>query len=496
MTAAVTPGLGWPGASGEAPGPAEAGTSRVGWPGATDEGGHVSRETRGSAVSRETLAHAPTPTPASAAPDAHAGAAEHESAPPLATQLAPPVAVSADARASFAPDAADHPAASVSRSAATAGAPSEESAPRSGARRGPDDDDVRPHSGSERGAEPGTSAAGGAAPHAAPEAAPEAPRRDGITEASSPGQPTHVQAGAATVSRETGPDFTAYAGDDTPIAAAAAAAVRTTHSAPFPKPTQPRVITVANQKGGVGKTTTTVNIAAALALRGLDVLVIDLDPQGNASTALGIEHHEGTPNVYDVLVADEPLDDVVQKTAIGGLVCAPATVDLAGAEIELVSVVAREGRLKRALERSAGAYDYVFIDCPPSLGLLTVNALVAAEEVVIPIQCEFYALEGLGQLLRNVDLVRSHLNATLTVSTILLTMYDARTKLADQVADEVRSHFGDVVLDTTIPRSVRISEAPGFGQTVLTYDPASRGAQAYLEAAREIAERGARTEGS
>jgi chromosome partitioning protein len=272
--------------------------------------------------------------------------------------------------------------------------------------------------------------------------------------------------------------------------------VRTTHGAPFPKPAHPRVITVANQKGGVGKTTTAVNLAAALALRGLDVLVVDLDPQGNASTAFGIEHHEGTPSVYDVLVADKPLDAVIQATPIRGLRCAPATVDLAGAEIELVSVVAREGRLKRALAASERTYDYVFIDCPPSLGLLTVNALVAAKEVVIPIQCEFYALEGLGQLLRNVELVRSHLNAELVISTIVLTMYDARTKLADQVAEEVRNHFGDIVLTSVIPRSVRVSEAPGFGQTVLTYDPASRGAQAYLEAAREMAERGARMEGS
>jgi chromosome partitioning protein len=288
----------------------------------------------------------------------------------------------------------------------------------------------------------------------------------------------------ADVSRETG-----YS--DTPIAAAAAAAVRVTRTTPFPKPAHPRVFTVANQKGGVGKTTTAVNIAAGLALRGLDVLVIDLDPQGNASTALGVAHHGGTPSVYDVLVSERPLDEVVQQTAIPSLWCAPATVDLAGAEIELVPVVARETRLKRALRAYGRPFDYVFIDCPPSLGLLTVNALVAAKEIVIPIQCEFYALEGLGQLLHNVELIRSHLNEGLDVSTILLTMYDGRTKLADQVATEVRAHFGDKVLDSMIPRSVRISEAPGFGQTVLTYDPSSRGAQAYLEAAREIAERGA-----
>ena len=291
------------------------------------------------------------------------------------------------------------------------------------------------------------------------------------------------------VSRET-PDF-----GDTPIAAAAAAAVKAART-PFPRPAQPRLITVANQKGGVGKTTTTVNVAAALALRGLDVLVIDLDPQGNASTALGIEHTEGTPNVYDVLVSERPFAEVVQDTPIAHLACAPATVDLAGAEIELVPVVAREGRLKRMLAKYDRPFDYIFIDCPPSLGLLTVNALVAAKEILIPIQCEFYALEGLAQLLHNVDLIRTHLNETLAVSTILLTMYDGRTKLADQVATEVRGYFGERVLEAMIPRSVRISEAPGYGQTVLTYDPSSRGAVAYLEAAREIAERGAQTEGS
>jgi chromosome partitioning protein len=298
------------------------------------------------------------------------------------------------------------------------------------------------------------------------------------------------------VSRETEPDLAAFLGEDTPIAAAAAAAVRASSAAPFPKPSKPRILVVANQKGGVGKTTTTVNVAAGLAQRGLNVLVLDLDPQGNASTALGIEHTPGTPNMYDVLVGQQPLASVVQQSSVENLVAAPATVDLAGAEIELVSVVARETRLKRALAAYDRPYDYVFVDCPPSLGLLTVNALVAAEEILIPIQCEFYALEGLGQLLHNVELVRSHLNERLQVSTILLTMYDSRTKLAEQVTNEVRSHFGDVVLETMIPRSVRISEAPGFGQTVLTYDPSSRGARAYLDAAREIAERGARMEAS
>jgi chromosome partitioning protein len=293
---------------------------------------------------------------------------------------------------------------------------------------------------------------------------------------------TAAQLAERAVSRET---------PDTPIAEAAWAAVRVLANrlaGDLPRPPTTRVITVANQKGGVGKTTTTVNLAAALALHGLRVLVIDLDPQGNASTALSIDHHADIPNVYDVLVEGRPLAEVVQKVeAIPNLWCAPATIDLAGAEIELVSLVARESRLERALAAYDSGMDYILIDCPPSLGLLTVNALVAGSEVLIPIQCEYYALEGLGQLLRNVELVRGHLNPALHVSTILLTMYDARTRLAAQVADEVRSHFEDVVLRTTIPRSVRISEAPSYGQTIMTYDPGSSGALSYLEAAREMA---------
>jgi chromosome partitioning protein len=257
------------------------------------------------------------------------------------------------------------------------------------------------------------------------------------------------------------------------------------------------VLTVANQKGGVGKTTSTVNVAASLALHGLRVLVIDLDPQGNASTALSVPHHAGEPSVYEVLVDGESLRSALHPVeAVPGLDCVPATIDLAGAEIELVSLVARESRLQRALtpllaetEAAGQRYDYVFIDCPPSLGLLTINAFVAADEVLIPIQCEYYALEGLGQLLRNVELIQSHLNPGLAVSTILLTMYDGRTRLAAQVADEVRSHFGDLVLSTAIPRSVRVSEAPSYSQTVLTYDPGSSGALSYLEAARELAHR-------
>lgn len=289
------------------------------------------------------------------------------------------------------------------------------------------------------------------------------------------------------VSRETTP----LEDIETPIAAAIAAASAAPEE--WPRPTQTTMMTVANQKGGVGKTTSTVNLAAALALHGARVLVIDLDPQGNASTAFGVAHHAGTPSVYDVLVQGRALAEVaVPAEDLPGLDCVPATIDLAGAEIELVSVVARESRLRKALDALETAYDYVFVDCPPSLGLLTVNALVAAREVLIPIQCEFYALEGLSQLLRNIELVRSHLNPDLHVSTILLTMYDGRTRLAEQVAAEVRTHFGELVLGATIPRSVRISEAPGYGQSVITYDPASRGARAYASAAREIAERASR----
>ncbi len=257
-------------------------------------------------------------------------------------------------------------------------------------------------------------------------------------------------------------------------------------------------MTVANQKGGVGKTTTTVNVAAGLAMAGLNVLVIDNDPQGNASTALGVEHRSGTPSVYEVLVEGAPMSESVQQCPdIPTLWCVPATIDLSGAEIELVSLVSRETRLRRALdvylqEREAspeGRIDYVLVDCPPSLGLLTVNAFVTGREVLIPIQCEYYALEGLSQLLKTIDMIKAHLNPTLHVSTILLTMYDGRTNLAQQVAQEVRTHFPEQTLRTTVPRSVRISEAPSHGQTVMTYDPGSTGALAYLEAAREVTER-------
>lgn len=283
----------------------------------------------------------------------------------------------------------------------------------------------------------------------------------------------------------------------TPIAEEAEQAARLLHpeGLRLPRPRHRRLLTVANQKGGVGKTTTAVNVGAALALHGLRTLIVDLDPQGNASTALSVEHRSGTSSVYEVLIGEAGVEDVVQVSPHSpNLLCVPATIDLAGAEIELVSMVARESRLKEALGEAVLArlgVDYVFIDCPPSLGLLTVNALVATSEVFIPIQCEYYALEGLGQLLANIGLVQQHLNPALSVSTILLTMYDGRTKLADQVTSEVRGHFGDLVLRTIIPRSVKVSEAPGYGQSVLTYDPGSRGARSYIDAAKEIALRGA-----
>lgn len=284
--------------------------------------------------------------------------------------------------------------------------------------------------------------------------------------------------------------------DETPIADAArrAASIQSPGTLTLPHPDRPRLITVSNQKGGVGKTTSTVNLAWTLALHGMKVLVVDLDPQGNASTACNAEHRMGTPSSYELLIGQKKPEETLQRSADNpNLYCIPATIDLAGAEIELVSMVRREYRLRDALNDDFLAeygFDYVFIDCPPSLGLLTINAMNTATEVLIPIQCEYYALEGVGQLLSNISMIRMHLNPELHVSGVLLTMYDARTKLAEQVAEEVRTHFGSVVLDNLIPRSVKVSEAPGYSQTVLQYDPGSRGALAYFDAAVEFATRG------
>jgi chromosome partitioning protein len=301
-----------------------------------------------------------------------------------------------------------------------------------------------------------------------------------------PGYETGTPMADSDVSRET---------EDPPLAQEAKRAVEILNPSgeiTMPRPRRQRVVCVANQKGGVGKTTTAVNIAVALALHGNRVLVIDLDPQGNASTGMNVPHHAGVPDVYDCLIEGASLDSVTQQVdGIPNLSCVPATIDLAGAEIELVSVVARESRLNRAIQGSATPYDYIFIDCPPSLGLLTVNALVAAQEVLIPIQCEYYALEGVQALTSNIALVKAHLNPPLEITTVLLTMYDRRTRLADLVEQDVRAHFGPKVLQSVIPRNVRVSEAPSYSQSVMTYDPGSRGAMSYFEAAQEIAVRGA-----
>ncbi len=325
-----------------------------------------------------------------------------------------------------------------------------------------------------------------------------------MTESSQESEPRRTEPFVAGVRTAADVDTSAagFTDPSTPLARELEAELQTRRrlstSEPLPRPERTRVMVVANQKGGVGKTTTTVNLAVALAQYGLRVLVIDLDPQGNASTALGAEHHRGTPSSYDVLVDGAAIADVARPHPdLPNLLVVPATIDLAGAEIELVSVVAREGRLNKALAAYAAIgdasstgedrLDYVFIDCPPSLGLLTLNALVAGEEMLIPIQAEYYALEGLGQLIETVEMVRAHLNQGLKISTILVTMYDARTNLAAGVANEVRAHFKDQVLRTSIPRSVRVSEAPSYGQSVVTYDPASPGALSYLQAARELA---------
>jgi chromosome partitioning protein len=271
-----------------------------------------------------------------------------------------------------------------------------------------------------------------------------------------------------------------------PVTAPPAAAEAEEPPSPLDGIELPRIISIANQKGGVGKTTTAVNLGAALAEQGFRVLVVDLDPQGNATTGLGISHRNVEGSIYDVIMNDTPLDDCVEPTSVKNLFVCPATIDLAGAEIELVPAFSRELKLKRALQGARDDYDFTLIDCPPSLGLLTVNGLAASDDVLVPIQCEYYALEGLGQLLRNVALVKSNLNPDLDVRGIVLTMYDARTRLAVQVEREVREHFGPKVYRTVVPRTVRISEAPSFGEPIIVFDTSSRGAVAYRELAKEV----------
>jgi chromosome partitioning protein len=276
-----------------------------------------------------------------------------------------------------------------------------------------------------------------------------------------------------------------------PAAGSSATQTRQKGSAKAPEtPGVARIIAIANQKGGVGKSTTAVSLGAALADLGYRVLVVDLDPQGNASTGMGIKHENRQVTAYDVIVAESPVSDAIVHSPIERLDAVTSTIDLAGAEIELVSQFSREGRLKRALEPvREGVYDFVFLDCPPSLGLITINALTAAEELVVPIQCEYYALEGLGQLLRNVSLVQQNINPELRLTGIVMTMFDPRTKLSEQVVAEVRRFFGDLVYDSIIPRTVRLSEAPGFGLPITAYDPKSKGAQSYRALAREVADR-------
>lgn len=247
-----------------------------------------------------------------------------------------------------------------------------------------------------------------------------------------------------------------------------------------------KTIAIANQKGGVGKTTTSVNLGACLAYLGKRVLLVDIDPQGNATSGVGIDKGDVEKCIYNILVEDEEASDVIQETLVEGLYVIPSTIQLAGAEIELVPTISREVRLKRALSKVKDQYDYIIIDCPPSLGLLTINSLTAADAVLIPVQCEYYALEGLSQLLNTVRLVQKHLNTNLMIEGVLLTMLDARTNLGIQVIDEVKKYFQDKVYQSVIPRNVRLSEAPSHGKPIIIYDPKSRGAEVYLDLAKEV----------
>jgi chromosome partitioning protein len=253
------------------------------------------------------------------------------------------------------------------------------------------------------------------------------------------------------------------------------------------------IVAVANQKGGVGKSTTAINLGAALAFQGERILLVDLDPQGNTSSGLGIDRGALEYSIYDALINDVAVEDVVEPTSVRDLFVLPATIQLAGAEIELVSMFSRETQLARALKPAVGEYDFMLVDCPPSLGLLTVNGLAAAREVVIPIQCEYYALEGVTQLMSNIQLVQQNLNPQLEVEGVVLTMFDGRTTLSSDVVDQVREHFGETTYRTVIPRTVRLSEAPSYGEPIEAYDPMSRGAIAYRELAREFRRRHGRT---
>lgn len=251
-----------------------------------------------------------------------------------------------------------------------------------------------------------------------------------------------------------------------------------------------RIIAIANQKGGVGKTTTSVNLSACLAYLGKKVLLVDIDPQGNASSGVGVNKGDVQQCIYDVIIDDVPVKEAVLETKVENLHIVPATISLAGAEIELVSTISREVRLKRALQEVQDLYDYIVIDCPPSLGLLTINSLTASDAIIIPVQCEFYALEGLSQLLSTIRLVQKHLNKNLAIDGVLLTMFDARTNLGIQVIEEVKKYFQDKVYKTIIPRNVRLSEAPSHGEPIIIYDPKSRGAEVYLELAKEVIRNG------